>query len=77
MKKIQIGVHSHTTFKKKKQQTKTSKWFKELTLRPESINPERKHSQYSLWHVLAIAFGLMFSGPGNKSKNRQMGPHQM
>ena len=35
-----------------------------------------KHRQYTLTLVLAIIFWSDFSGNGNKSRNRHMGPHQ-
>ena len=54
-----------------------SKWIEGLSVRPETIkilddNIVRTHFGISLCNI----FWSVFSGKGNQSKSRQMGPHQ-
>ena len=54
----------------------TSKWFKDLNVKPETMKLLEGNISTTLFNInYSNFFGSDFSGKGNRNKNKQMGPN--
>lgn len=57
--------------------TYISKWIKDLNLRPETLNTNRRKHEENTGHSNGQGnFGEEYKSTGNKSRNGQMGLHK-